>query len=692
MKRQHYLPLILSLGAACGIHAEEKVLAEVQVTASGGEITERREAATQKVIIGSKDIENMGALTVSDVMSKLPGVDAGAPGADGSMAMKARGMTRDSVQMYIDGERVAGNARMAQAMVGRLPSTELERVEIIRGASAEFGGSAPLTVNLVFKKARSKESTALKAAIGLRNDEPNTQFSLTQGGGDTGFSWMLPLTINHHGMPSGRDVERSDSTGTNQVDKERGQTTINEFVFSPRLSWKSGSDSLTVAPSLFRAYGHLVNDMTRRDLAAPANGGTRHDDEKNSTAFNRLRVDGEILRDSTKYSGRLAWSEGQRKADMTRDFQGFGNLPTRSVEERKRTESDLNASLRVDRPFGKHLLALAVEEAEHRRDDSMHGTTGNEAHSGWDRQWTAWVQDEWSPSAATTLTGGLRGESIRYSADGQSRQYNELLPSLALRWEPVQRWVFRTSLGAGIKAPKLEELLNQPVFSVGANTPLEPDRRGNPNLKAERSVNFEAVLEHYLPGEAGVIGLNVYARQTENFIERRTQQEGTRWVERPWNEGTARHWGVELDGKLRADNLGWRGATFRAHLTVPRSEVDDSRLGVTRSARETPRYQLSAGYDQTMGELSFGTSVQYFSRVVTEIVSEQRSVTRDRTMLDAYVVQRLSPKFNLRLSLQNLLQTRTRQQQDAYSAGSTWALNSAGLGVRTVMLALEGKW
>ena len=261
-----------------------------------------------------------------------------------------------------------------------------------------------------------------------------------------------------------------------------------------------------------------------------------------------------------------------------------------------------------------------------------------------------------------------------------------------MRWEPVQRWVFRTSLGAGIKAPKLEELLNQPVYSVSSNTPLEPDRRGNPNLKAERSVNFEAVLEHYLPGEAGVIGFNVYARQTEDFIERRTQQEGARWVERPWNEGTARHWGVELDGKLRADSLGWRGATFRAHLTVPRSEVDDQRLGITRAARETPRYQFSAGYDQTLGELSFGTSLQYFSRVVTEIASEQRSVTRDRTLLDAYVVQRLSPKFNLRLSLQNLLQTQVRQQQDASFGGSSWALNSTGLGVRTVMLALEGKW
>ena len=186
MTSLRFLPLFLPLGLALPLHAEDKVLAEVQVTAGADDVSERRQAATQKVVIESREIANMGALTISDVMGKLPGVDAGAPGADGSMAMRARGMTRDSVQIFIDGERVAGNARMAQAMVGRLPSTELERVEIVRGASAEFGGSAPVSVNLVFKKARSKASTALKIALGVRNDEPNAQFSLSQGGGDSG--------------------------------------------------------------------------------------------------------------------------------------------------------------------------------------------------------------------------------------------------------------------------------------------------------------------------------------------------------------------------------------------------------------------------------------------------------------------------------------------------------------------------
>ena len=690
MKRQHCFHLFLLLGAGFAVHAEEKLLAEVQVVATADEVADRREAATQKVVIGSKDIENMGALTVSDVMSKLPGVEAGAPGADGSMAMRSRGITRDSVQIFIDGERVAGNARMAQAMVGRLPSSELDRVEIVRGASAEFGGSAPVSVNLVFKKARARDSTALKAAVGMRNDEPNAQFSLSKGGGDAGFSWMLPLTINHHAMPSARTVGRQDNAGLSQSDRESGKTTINEFVFSPRAVWKSGSDNLSIAPSLFRAFGHRVNDMQREDFSAPAYS-MRHDDESNRTAFNRLRADGEIVRDGSKYSGRLAWSEGERNADISRNVL-TGGVNTSSSEQTRRKEYDFGGALRLDRAVGKHLLAIAIEESEHRRTDTLDGSLASESHRGRDRQWSLWIQDEWSPASAATLTTGLRGEAIRYAADGVEQSYRRLLPSIALRWEPLQRWVMRTSLGTGIKAPKLDELLNQPVFSVGSNTPLEADRRGNPDLKAEESINFEAVLEHYLPNDIGVAGINFYARQTDNFIERRVRQEGGRWVERPWNEGSAEHWGVELDAKLRTDTLGWRGATFRTHLTVPRSRVDDQRLGITRSARETPRYQWSAGYDQTLSQLSFGASVQYFSRVLTDVPAEQKYVTRDRTMLDAYVLRRLTPTLNLRLSAQNLLKTDTRRHQEAYSGSSLWTLVPEDRGIRTVMLALEGKW
>jgi iron complex outermembrane receptor protein len=677
MLRTAVLPL--TLGFASLAIAQEPVLGTVVVTATTNDIGERRQAATQKVVITSRDIENMGALTISDVMGKLPGVDAGTPGADGSMAMRSRGMTRDSVQIFIDGERVAGNARMAQAMVGRLPSTELERVEIVRGASAEYGGNAPVSVNLVFRKARSMESTALKAALGVRNDEPNAQFSFTKGGGDRQFSWMLPLTLNYHNMPSARQSERRDSTGTHQLDVDDGRFAIKETVFSPRLIWKSGSDSLNIAPSLFRAFG------TRRN-----------DDERNRTAFNRLRIDGEMVRQGIKYSGRFAGSDGERRTYTTRTTTDAAGSASVSSDQARRKEVDLNGAFRLDWASGAHTLAAAAEGAGHDRDDRQSSTgaiTSDESHAGSDRHWSLWLQDEWSIAAGTALTAGLRGESIRYDMDGIGRRYDRALPSLALRWEPAEHWLFRTSLGAGIRAPKLEELSAQPVYSVGSNTPTEPDRRGNPDLRAERSLNYEAVIERYLPGEIGVFGANAYLRRTEDFIERRVDLEGSRWVERPWNEGQALHWGLELDGKLRTDSLGWRGATVRAHLTLPHSRVRDERLGITRAARETPRYILSAGLDQTiMGGMSLGTSVQHSSAVRTLVAGEQDYLTHPRTVLDAYALKRLTSELNLRLSLQNLLKAETRRESDYTRGADSWGLDSSDTGTRAILLSLEGKW
>jgi outer membrane receptor for ferrienterochelin and colicins len=683
----------------CLASAEEKVLSTVEVTASGGDIADRRQSATQKVVIGTKDIENMGALSISDVMGKLPGVDAGTPGTDGSMAMRSRGMTRDSVQIFIDGERVAGNARMAQAMIGRLPATELDRVEIIRGASAEFGGNAPVSVNLVFKKARAKDSTTLKAALGMRNDEPNEQFSLSKGGGDARFSWMLPLTINHHNMPSGRELARQDSSGVRQEEHDSGHSTVEEIVFSPRLMWKSGNDNLTITPSLFRAFGKRANDTTRTDFVDPDASRMRNDDEHNRTAFNRLKAEGEVVRAGIKYSGRLAWSDGERRADMKRTTVNALGAMTQSDEHMRRNEVDLGGAFRLDWAMGKHALSAAIEESGHHRDDSQNdaGNAGNvianESHSGWDRQWSLWVQDEWAAGTAVTLTSGLRGEFIRYAADGDERRYERLLPSLALRWEPAQHWIFRSSLGAGIKPPKLDELSSQPVFSIGTNTPTEADRRGNPGLRAERSLNLEAALERYLPGEIGVVGVNAYLRQTEDFIERRVQLEGARWVDRPWNEGEARHWGMEVDGKLRTDTLGWSGATLRAHLTLPRSRVADQRLGRTRAARESPRYILSAGLDQTVaGGMSLGISLQHSGAVRTDVPGEQDYVTRRRTVVDAYVLRKLTMALNLRLSLQNLLKADTHRQADAYAGTDRWSLTSSDTGTRAVLLSLEGKW
>lgn len=178
-----YCSIALACAPATG-QGEETVreLAEVTVSAAFSPEEEARSSVTQKTIIDRQGIAATGGLTVGEVLGKLPGIDGGLPSSDGTLALRARGMVRDSVQVLVDGERPAGNGRYALLIISRMPAGELERVEIMKGATAEYGNGAPVTINLVTNRARREKALDIKVAAGSREGQPVGQFSLTRSG------------------------------------------------------------------------------------------------------------------------------------------------------------------------------------------------------------------------------------------------------------------------------------------------------------------------------------------------------------------------------------------------------------------------------------------------------------------------------------------------------------------------------
>ncbi|MBU0688514.1 MAG: TonB-dependent receptor [Gammaproteobacteria bacterium] len=677
---------------------DQPSLKEVTVTGKQEDIAARRDSTTQKVIIGRKDIENMGVMTIGEVLGKLPGVEVKGDGH------RARGMSRDSVQILVDGERPAGGSRIVAGVVGRLPAGELERVEILRGSSAEYGGAASVTVNLVMKKPVSKRSTAVKVAAGMNGDEPTGQFTWTENGGEGDFAWTLPITLNMHRRPAGSVIERHNETAgvtvLNEQDKEEGLFTFREFVMSPRMTWKQGRDTLTVAPLLFDGLGKRNSDMTQT-AASPASSsnrvsnGDRSSREEMRRRLQRLRVEGEKHLGGSKLTGRVSLNHGTRDVHVLRFSHDAVGTASTNTDDTASNEHETSMAFRLDRPLGEqHLLAVGLEHALLKRSDTQtfSGVTSNYADQ--ERQSILWLQDDWMLTDKTTFTYGLRGERVDLDTGTVAQQHGQVMPSLAIRWAPQEQWLVRSSLGAGLKMPRLSEISDAATLSVAANTPTEADTRGNPNLRPERSVNFEAVLERYLPDNTGVFGLNFYARSTQDFTEHRVQLEGTRWVDRPQNEGSARHWGWELDGKVRTDAYGWKGATVKAHLTLPHATVNDTRLGISRMARDTPKYIFSAGLDENLPTLksSYGVSLQLSGRSVTDIPGEVYAVSDARTTLDAYWLYKLSPVFNLRTTAKNLLATDTVQNTRFTNGSDVYSLNSRSVGYRSLLVTLEGRW
>lgn len=683
--------LLVSAMANLAYAEEPQTLPEVKVTAKQDDVSERRESNSQKVIVNRKEIESMSVMTIADVVGKLPGVEI-----KGDM-QRARGMSRDSVNVLIDGERQA--SQVVLGSLGRLPSGDLERVEIVRGSSAEFGGAAAITVNLVMKKALPKRSTEMRAGLGMRGNQLNETLAWTENGGEGNFAWSLPIGLIWNNSPLNTQTTRQNSTaGTRnlfQQDNASGVTKLGHHSISPRMTWKDGSDSLSVLPMLFWGPVTRNTQNSLTDYLNPTLSSTRDTQESGLSRLLRLRMEGEKHLGDAKLTVRTSLNNNRKTMDTRRTTVSAGNVITSTADSTFSSDNEINTGLRWDQPLGEvNLISVGAEYVKLSRHDTQNFNGVMSAPTAASRDGILWVQNDWSPQSSFTLTTGLRSESTALQADAVSSQHQAWLPSIATRWEPLDKWVLRSSIGAGLKMPKVEEISNAAVPSIGVNTPVEADKRGNPNLRPERSVNFEAVVEHYFAENAGVVGANIYVRSTQDFTERRAQLEGARWVDRPYNEGSARHWGVELDGKIKTDQMGWTGASLKSHLTLPHAQVNDTRLGITRMARDTPRYVLSMGLDQSLPKLAstVGVTVQHSALSESSIPLEQRAYTKARTQLDAFWLYQINKAFKVRLAGQNLLAANTVQQNIVTQAANEWQLNNSTRGYRSLMLTMEARW
>ena len=99
---------------------------KIEVTA-GQEINERKEDTATKIIVGSPEIMKFGDTKLLDVLKRLPGITV-----QGN-SVRMRGLGNGYTQILIDGERVSSGFSIDQ-----LSPASIERIEILRAATAEF--------------------------------------------------------------------------------------------------------------------------------------------------------------------------------------------------------------------------------------------------------------------------------------------------------------------------------------------------------------------------------------------------------------------------------------------------------------------------------------------------------------------------------------------------------------------------
>jgi outer membrane receptor protein involved in Fe transport len=276
--------------------------------------------------------------------------------------------------------------------------------------------------------------------------------------------------------------------------------------------------------------------------------------------------------------------------------------------------------------------------------------------------------------ASVRLIGGARYESDRLELDAAStlgspvfvrKQWNDVLPSLALNWKIGEGQQLRLSGSRTLARPEYRELA--PITSRdvvnGENT------QGNESLSRTKVTNADIRWELY-PNDGEVVSVALFAKRFDLPVERvsGSGSGGTSYVFYE-NARSADNYGVELELRkgLGALASALEPLTVFSNATVMKSQIhlfDTTTAAATnlnrRMVGQAP-YVLNAGLTYLSGSGASSATV-LFNRVGERIYAAGASplpdvVERPRNVLDFSLRQSVRADATVRLDLKNLLDT-----------------------------------
>jgi iron complex outermembrane receptor protein len=683
--------------------AKKESLQRVEVNGTPTDDAVRRASTAAKIVIGRDEIERYGDSTIGEVLKRLPGVTTGGrPGRGGAIRM--RGMGGGYTQLLVNGERMPPGFSLDQ-----LPPEQVERIEILRAPTAEYGARAIAgTINVVLREALQKRVNDLRIALSAERGQlrPNIGWTRNDKLDEHGGAYNLTVSAMQNERRDDVDTSAVTHSLTTQVPdstlRTQGQSSAagRGLHVNARLQWKLGAgDSLSIQPFFVANSGHSDNQFTQTITPAPLPGQPQQPGSNFDQALTHSSSRGEMLRVNSQWQHRLdedtklevRGGVGQAKSSshsFRRELQG-------GVENRNQDDTtdsrdgswSLNSKLSRQLKSDQSLVGGIEGEGTTRtqsRVSLQNGLSRPELDDFGDnlvastQRFAAYAQDEWSVGKQWAFYAGLRGETIatrssaaNYAVSNRSTVWTPLLHGV-WKFDEKSRDQIRASLTRSYRSPNLNDLIARPSINpqypcptdqpCGPNEANYPDRIGNPGLKPELATGLELAYENYL-SKGGILSANVFYRRISDLMRNVTGLEMVgwsnvpRWVSRPRNIGNATTMGLELEAKFRLDEFitdAWP-VNVRSNLSLFHSRVDGI-PGPNNTLDQQPRGTANLGFDYRLRSLplSLGASLNYTPSTTIQQTLMQQSNSSRKVVSDAFALWVVNPTTQLRVSGTNL--------------------------------------
>ena len=559
--------------------------------------------------------------TALDMVRELPGFVI-EQDDDGS-----RGFGQASGNVLINGERISGKSNTAEDVLGRISAANVERIELLDGASLDIPGLSGQIANVVASVDAFSGTYTYQATLRKRLEPNFGQGEISISGTRGTLDWNLGFELENF-RNGGRGIENVfDGSGTLiETRDEENQPAGNVPSLSGSLAWKPNNGHIG---NLNFEFGLFDFRFTELGFRMPLDGVDsvrffeRTEDEWNAEIGGDYEFDLGPGRLKTIALVRL---ENSPIINSVIETPSDGTPAFGSIFDQESDE--LEAIGRFEYSWvpkdGKD-WQIAVESAFNVLDTVAAFSVLNDAGSF----------DPVEIDGATTRVEELRGEanlthgrkltesiSAQASVGVEISELSQSGPSGLTRTFTRPKgfvslsWKVSDKLDITARAEREVGQLNFFDFVSSVNLGAENENSGNPDLIPEQSWTGEIQFERNF-GNYGAGTLRIFGERIEDVIDRVPI---TDTIDGVGNIGDGNRFGAELNATVKFDPIGLSGLQLEVEGEARRSEVTDPLTGETRRINsdlvsfifaelrwDVPRtdYAISFGYDQSRQARNF---------------------------------------------------------------------------------------
>lgn len=520
------------------------------VISANRQVQARNDSSAANTVFTRDDIDRLQPTSVTDLLSRVPGVQVAPTGGRGSLpGIYIRGTKSAQSLVLVDGQRIA-NTTSGDSGLQYLNIDQIERVEVLRGSrSVIYGSDAIGGVIQIFTRRNAEQGLQPRLKLGFGSHQ-TWERSVGLSGGDEHTRFNLGASLDDTaGINATHESFQSDS----DHDAYRNQS------ISLNLS-HAFSDELEVGFNLLDNRGKSAydNSFGRYDAASGQTVGQKpYTDYTVSSASGY--VDAQL---NERWQSRLEVGHSEnldtKRDKLSDDFSVFN-----TYRDSVNWQNDLTLN-------AQNSLILGGDWYE----DRFHGSTTFTENSRWNR--AAFVQHRFHGEWFSTELGLRRDQNQQFG--GQ----NSWSGTLTVPINPDNDVLL--SYSEGFRAPTFNDL-------------YYPDTKySNPNLQPETSKSYELQWRSQL-SDSTRLEASLYRTQLSNAIILDS-------TSKPQNVASARVDGFEA--ALKQELFGWQSNLGAAFIN-PRDR--DTGHTLARRARRT----LNLDLDRQFDTLGLGASWQVIS-------------------------------------------------------------------------------